>query len=1053
MNKAFTVKTYFVTIVFLFLFSTINAQVFQKNYAVQGFVPGGHHFTESVHQTGDGGFIFQGWNTTNLLPRMTMVKTRGPANQFTIDWKKEYGKCVMVAGFCTNTIDPSVEVMGGSVKQLPDGSFIATGSMGGKMMLLKTQANGNVSWAKTYGTNNTYGKYVIPTADGGFICVGHSGDFDGTKTYSNVFVVKTQANGNLSWDRVYRFSPNYSDGATEVAQLNNGDYVITGYSTQIYNPGPTADTTTDILLLRLNSAGNFMWGETYGNNSNSEEGQSVRKTSDGGYVVSGTTSQTTHPLSATDVFLWKFSAADAFEFRYSYKVSEMLSLSISFGYAAQETFTPANVSDGYALFGVTTGYGLTSISYFNNFLLKVNPSGDPVFCKAYKDSITGGGTSFNLGYTIWNDGQQLNNRKGYVLTGSGIPLSGAGLGYKLIKTNSIGESGCSESNITPSRYNFAPPAEPHTLTNLSTGSTVTNVDIYANNVNIIEEDMCYISCTAFPGNDTTICQGGSVTLGNGGPNGETAMFGNPPYTYSWSSTPAGFSSNIENPTVSPTVTTTYTLTITDSDACAGTANIVVTISPQPSIHGVTANPQIICEGTSSTLTANADHATTYAWSPATTPANTQTVTASPAATTTYTVTASNSCGSVSANVVVTVVPAPQVNLPPNDTICEGEVYAVPGSLSNYATITWSSSGTGTFSGTNITNPTYTPSAADVTAGTVTLSVSVISNSVTCNDTIVEIELAIMPIPPAPTFSNQLPSLCENAAPLTLTGGTPSGGTYSGPGVSNGQFSPTVAGNGTHTITYTISEFTCENSATNTIIVLPLPNVSLGNFANVCISNNPFLLTGGVPTGGTYSGSGVNDSLYSPILAGTGLDTIYYVFTDSIGCSDTAMATINVIGTVTLTSDAPGNAVYVELGQVVNFTATPNNAGTYNFAIDGVSQQSNTTNTYATNTLQAGQVVSVTLDNACQDTIIINVKPVPNAFIPFTNDGSNDIFMPNVDLKIINRWGQEIYTGTEGWDGKYKGQNVSPGTYFYIIKITDLKGEEKQFTGTVTLVAK
>ena len=59
----------------------------------------------------------------------------------------------------------------------------------------------------------------------------------------------------------------------------------------------------------------------------------------------------------------------------------------------------------------------------------------------------------------------------------------------------------------------------------------------------------------------------------------------------------------------------------------------------------------------------------------------------------------------------------------------------------------------------------------------------------------------------------------NTPPFPLTGGSPSGGTYSGPGVSNGIFDPAAACLGTHTITYTYTDLNfCTNFAENTITV-------------------------------------------------------------------------------------------------------------------------------------------------------------------------------------------------------------------------------------------
>lgn len=61
--------------------------------------------------------------------------------------------------------------------------------------------------------------------------------------------------------------------------------------------------------------------------------------------------------------------------------------------------------------------------------------------------------------------------------------------------------------------------------------------------------------------------------------------------------------------------------------------------------------------------------------------------------------------------------------------------------------------------------------------------------------------------------------CNTAEPLTLSGGAPTGGTYSGAGVSGGIFDPSVAGVGSHLITYTFTDGNgCQNSAAQTILV-------------------------------------------------------------------------------------------------------------------------------------------------------------------------------------------------------------------------------------------
>jgi PKD repeat protein len=88
--------------------------------------------------------------------------------------------------------------------------------------------------------------------------------------------------------------------------------------------------------------------------------------------------------------------------------------------------------------------------------------------------------------------------------------------------------------------------------------------------------------------------------------------------------------------------------------------------------------------------------------------------------------------------------------------------------------------------------------------------------------------------------NAFPDVSITTPPFTLTGGSPSGGIYSGPGVSSGIFSPAVAGLGTHTITYTYTDLNlCENSAQNTITVTEITGIAGNNISSeVNIYPNP-----------------------------------------------------------------------------------------------------------------------------------------------------------------------------------------------------------------------
>ncbi len=138
--------------------------------------------------------------------------------------------------------------------------------------------------------------------------------------------------------------------------------------------------------------------------------------------------------------------------------------------------------------------------------------------------------------------------------------------------------------------------------------------------------------------------------------------------------------------------------------------------------------------------------------------------------------------------------------------------------------------------------------------------------------------------------------CSNDVATTLTAVTPNG-TWSGPGITNaatGVFDPSVAGAGSHTITYTVTAGGCTDTQTTTIIVNPVPDASITPAGPFCISDAPATLSAAT-AGGTWSGTGITDAslgTFDPAVAGLGNHTITYSVTAG-GCTDTRTTNINV----------------------------------------------------------------------------------------------------------------------------------------------------------------
>ncbi|MCG3167509.1 MAG: hypothetical protein POELPBGB_03301 [Bacteroidia bacterium] len=213
---------------------------------------------------------------------------------------------------------------------------------------------------------------------------------------------------------------------------------------------------------------------------------------------------------------------------------------------------------------------------------------------------------------------------------------------------------------------------------------------------------------------------------------------------------------------------------------------------------------------------------------------------------------------------------------------------------------------GTFSGPGVTGSgAFTPATAGL--GTHTI-VYTFTNGNGCTNTSSQ-AVTVVSVPTV-TFSGLAGDYCVNDFPVLLTGNQ-SGGTFSGPGITNqgpgiAQFSPTQAGiGGSYDITYSYSDGNgCSGSQTQQTVVHPQPVVDFSGLdAAYCVDASVVTLTGSHAPDGTFSGTGVTDNsdgtaTFDAALAGVGGPyTITYSFTDVFGCSSS-------ISETTLVNDTP-----------------------------------------------------------------------------------------------------------------------------------------------------
>lgn len=403
---------------------------------------------------------------------------------------------------------------------------------------------------------------------------------------------------------------------------------------------------------------------------------------------------------------------------------------------------------------------------------------------------------------------------------------------------------------------------------------------------------------------------------------------------------------------------------------------------------------------------------------------------------TYTYTAANGCSASASNSVMILDCGgcdifPTANAGADKTSCAGASVSITGSIGGSAsTLTWTN-GTGTYSPSNTSATiTYTPSAAEISAGFAQLILVTDDPDGTGPCEPAKDTVLITIVNNTVTLAN-FTAVCINASPVTLTGGAPAGGQYTGTNVSAGLFNPS---GGTQNITYTVTFAPgCSGSAVKSFPVNPLPTVTLGSIGTFCSTDQPVALNQGSPAGGTYSGTGVSNGNFSPSVAGVGTHNIFYTYTNANGCTNTANNTAVVNNCPACPNPATANA---GTDKVVCATALPvsvtgiigGSASTLTWSGgNGTYSPSNTAATInytpTSAEINAGTVMLILTTNdpdgagAClpaKDTVIITIV-------------NNTVTLANFTAVCINA-SPVTLTGGAPAGGTYTGTNVSAGVF-------------------------
>lgn len=304
---------------------------------------------------------------------------------------------------------------------------------------VKINASGTPLWSKTFG--GIYGDditdFCVGHNNNGYLFAGSTASFGSAGAEWDIYLIRTDNNGDTLWTR----SVGGIDGdyCHAIDTTFDGDFIITGY-TQSFGAGQA-----DAYIMKLNSSGDVLWFKTYGDLED-DIGLDIMESTDGDYLVCGRTDS----FGSSDGDLLIFKTNSNGDLLWTKRFGAF-GTDLARGVFQTNSGDIMVVGETYSM-----GAGLSDA-----FLIQLDSAGNYVWGKAYGD------TSFDYGRAVVPDNQQ-----GYVIAALSSSY-GTSLDAYMIKTNSIGESGCNEQSIFPIETEPVLQVQPQSVNSVATSSLVT----------------------------------------------------------------------------------------------------------------------------------------------------------------------------------------------------------------------------------------------------------------------------------------------------------------------------------------------------------------------------------------------------------------------------------------------------------------------------------------------------------------------------------------------------------------------------------------------------
>lgn len=248
------------TLSFLFTLIYVNGQpqiAFQRTYGVDSL----SDYAQSVVQTPDEGYLVAGVKQVIGSDwRLMLMKTDKYGNEL---WTKLFA-------YPPNSIEPY------SIESTQDGNYIITGLSGHDVFLLKVDGQGNEIWHKIYTTpQKDWGWQVQQIADNGFI-IGGWREQPASSVKNDMLLIRTNANGDTLWTRTYSNNGISSLGYA-ISQLPDSSIIIAG---------TTGSIDWDLYIVRVNLNGEVIWNRNFSIGGTAEV-RDIKISDSGNIVITG----------------------------------------------------------------------------------------------------------------------------------------------------------------------------------------------------------------------------------------------------------------------------------------------------------------------------------------------------------------------------------------------------------------------------------------------------------------------------------------------------------------------------------------------------------------------------------------------------------------------------------------------------------------------------------------------------------------------------------------------------------------------------------------------